>query len=252
MAGCMSEGGIMEYRIADFSESGLIMLVRPKIAPCDIHHLQRNDRALHMKVLFSVYDGWLDNKLEHVGVLNVNAERTGYGREAVPIAFGACGGTLGFNKAPSAGKTRDSYYNLTCSRQKCGMRLQINQGENQIRNTLFFLMLKQMAPTLKTLNFIDCQKIDDSQNVKNVEGLRELGLIAVVRDYLYGTVRDGYCPSHTQRYDLGFTLTLGMQTQENHGGYDHWLNVLLGWYFHTLGEYSNHLLPFLIGPPVAK
>jgi hypothetical protein len=173
-----------------------------------------------------------------------------------PFALGAeCGGnlrivdskTLEWFKSEKSANT----IALTCTNPNCGMALRSGsyRTKESLSNLMLHMMLKQMAPELKTLNFADCSQRQRPLIQGNLEEAHRIGLISVAHQEFWGNIKRTSPNALTEGlYCLGFTLMMGLKTADDCDGQDQWLRFLLEKKFEALHKHHDASSSILFGP----
>lgn len=179
-----------------------------------------------------------------------------------PIHLEKCGGTLWINPVTAFKKSSFPWlvegratYVIKCSEGLCGMEMGFQPlAKPEINNLMFHLMLKQMAPSIPTCNYVDCTSTDwVHDEMDKIKCIRELGVVSVASHALWGIISaKNYFASYGEYYSLGFMLMPGMNTINGCDGFDEWLKFLVKEKFKQLKRQHDEALPFLIGPKPAS
>ena len=224
-------------------------------------------------IWYSIYSDVVENahypgNLSHVGCVQCN-NHTVTPDAGFPQHFIPCGGTLKIRSIPNSGKYHFLHISnqqretlITCSNPECEMILGTSLTIDRLENYLFFLMLKQMIPSINTGNYVDCNQreldpdhdkgeVDDV--VARIGEIKSLGLISVASEILNGRMNNYkyFLPAALDYYSLGFTLVRGVDTLDGCDGLDEWLKHLFIKQLDRLKSQHASLLPFLIGPKSA-
>lgn len=195
--------------------------------------------------------------LRHVAMLSCSGTKSYEQTDGEPASFLPCGGELKFLPLPRKDHwltslevrsitTVEGYFSCT----QCGMELITPRyTKEQIKSALFFLMLKQMAPKLRTCNFVDCSILPHKHYRSDKEAalIRSLGVVAVDQ-CLWGALTWPHSIG-TTHCGLGFTLLKDMQTNtKGPGVMGAWLQYLVCRYHQLVEEIDEQAKPLRLGP----
>lgn len=153
---------------------------------------------------------------------------------------------------------KKGWLKIQCRNNSCGLAIGLQVTVPEFQDLLLHLMIKQMNPSVPTCNFTDCSQrsLEHYWGQKVAEELRELGVVSVALDSLWGV-----CPENVKEHKivighchLGFMLMPGMRTlTHGYDGFDQWVKFLWGKFYQHLMRWQEGSKPAILGPkPVRR
>lgn len=176
-------------------------------------------------------------KMVHWGMLTCSGATSMVQSQGEPLEFVPCGGPARLD-----GDT------IVCDACNTAFSF-IGSDFKNLRNIMFYLMLKQMVPDMRFCNFVDCSLTPESKRFAydnpELEAIRSLGVVAVHRCLLY--LSPG--AEGVRHAGLGFMFAPEMRTRtKGLRKFGPWLQYLMCEWYNRIKASEDDTREFRYGP----